>query len=351
MVKVIPCEKSSEWRAALAVHDKVDVCHMPEYHSAYQTRFPGARAMLWTYSKHDYQLSYPFLLSPVILKNQKGESEETGYFDVSGVYGFSGPLSTTADRSFLDDAWKAFDQWAQEQKAICEFIRFSVYAKNHTLASPVVIVEPNRPISIALLPSSSEELLEQLPSKTRNMIRRANKEGLVAREINVRDGLRDFRELYEGTMARNQATRFFAYDDTYYEKLLSLPKEELVLHAVYQNEKMVAAAMGLIHKEFAFYHLGASSQEASKIGAGNLALYDLACGAIKRGVNFLSVGGGRTTSPEDPLFRFKASNGTSVEQYYIGKRVLDPQSYDKVARMWKELTHEEANSNQIQFYR
>lgn len=351
MIEVVTADDSIRWREALSSFDRVDVCHMPEYHLAYDTRFEGAKAFLWTYSRGNSRLSFPFLLSPIIISEADGKSVDTGYFDISGVYGFSGPLSNTSDRGFLDEAWQAFDDWAKSKRAISEFIRFSVYSKNFQLAHLECRVEPNRPISVSILPENKEAYIEQLPSKTRNMIRRASREGLVARKVPIRDGLDAFRELYERTMARNQATSFFAYDDRYYNKLLSLPAGEIVLHAVYSGDQMVAAAIGLVHKTYGFYHLGASDTATSKIGAGNLVLYDMACRLIDKGVKFFNVGGGRTTSHDDPLFRFKESNGTSVEQFYIGKRVLDSRAYQDVAQQWQKLTGTEPNLNVLQFYR
>ena len=306
---------------------------------------------MWLYQDNSEVLCYPFLLSPVILQGDGGQALTTEFRDISGIYGYSGPLRSTDDTAFLTQAWQAFDQWAQEQRVVSEFIRFSTYVDNKSWAHPETSVEYNRPVAIAWLPGDADTFKSQLISKTRNMIRKALKSGLVEREVDVREALPEFRALYQQTMGRNQANDFFMYDDAYYDRLLSLPSGELVLFAVYQQNEMVAAAMGLVHEQMAFYHLGASNLEASRLGAGNLALFAMASALIDRGVKCFSVGGGRTTADDDPLFRFKKSNATSVGEFYIGKRVIDQEGYDSIVKTWESMNHTELTSSNLQFYR
>ena len=351
MTEVVESTNCDKWREILSHFDRVDVCHLPEYHTAYASRISHASALLWFYQDAQNKFAYPFLLAPVFLTGPDGQRKPTPYFDISGVYGFSGPLSTTNDDTFLEGAWKRFDIWCEARKAICEFVRFSIYSENLEFAHHKCIVEPNRPISISKLPHSHEAYLSTMSSKTRNMIRRAWKNGLVARSVELSTGLQDFRSLYENTMRRNDASSFFSYDDRYYETLMRLPKDELILRGVFDGNRMVAAAIGLIRGKYGFYHLGASEQTASRVGAGNLALFDLAKGFIDLGVEFFNVGGGRTTDPNDPLFRFKKNNGTGVSQFFIGKRIIDEEGYKWVAKQWSNLYDSDKISNQLQFYR
>jgi hypothetical protein len=351
MGEIIDAQDQCAWRDALADFKCIDVCHMPEYHQAYSLRFPGTQPLMWSYQVDGERLCYPFLLSPVILSSENNESVVTGYHDISGIYGYSGPLTTNSDQHFLNVAWEAFDHWAIDQNIVSEFIRFSTYVNNKNWAHPKVQVDYNRPVALALLPENTDTFLQQLNSKTRNMIRKALKSELVSREMPIREGLDAFRKLYMETMERNQATGFFRYDDNYYDLLLSLPEDELLLFAVYQGNEMVAAAIGLVYGDMAFYHLGASTQDASRFGAGNLVLFEMASGLIKRNISFFSVGGGRTMADDDPLFKFKKNNSTSVGDFYIGKRVIQPQAYQFIIEQWQTINPSAKKSDNLQFYR
>jgi hypothetical protein len=351
MPRVISASEHRQWRDALADFSRVDVCQLPEYHQAYSLRFKAAQPLMWCYQDLGESLCYPFLLSPVILHGADGSELDTGYMDISGIYGYSGPVASSADEPFLSAAWRSFDEWALQQRVVSEFIRFSAYVGNKDWAHPATSVEYNRPVAIALLPGDAGTFMAQLNSKTRNMIRKASKSDLVAREVGVSEALGDFRDLYQQTMGRNQATDFFMYDDAYYQHLLSLPEGELMLFAAYQDNTMVAAAMGLVHDDMAFYHLGASTLEASRLGAGNLVLYAMAAGLIERGVGYFSVGGGRTTAADDPLYRFKKSNATSVAEFHIGTRIIQQEAYDSIVKSWETMNNTGLTTSNLQFYR
>jgi len=343
---LIKAAETRLWRAALMPFARVDVCQMPEYHVAYSGRIKGSEPLMWRCEDGERSFCYPFLLTPVAIGGAK-----TDYVDISSIYGYSGPLSTTDDPAFLKNAWVAFDQWAAKKKVIAEFTRFSLYADNRDMAHPGTRVEFNRPSAVSRLPGSEEALLAALGKKTRNMIRKAEKAGLRARELVPEDGVAAFRSLYEETMDRNEASEFFLYDDTYYGLLLSLPAGELRLFGVFDGRNMVAAAMALVHKNGALYHLGASLPAYAKSGAGNLSMFAMSRTLMESGVEFLTVGGGRTTKKDDPLFRFKKNNAMDTGKFYIGKRIVDPKGYDDVMKKWQAFHKQDINSSMLIFYR
>ncbi len=343
---LIKAAETKAWRDALGAFARVDVCQVPEYHVAYSGRIEGSEPLMWRYEEGGERFCYPFLLTSVVL----GE-EKTDYSDISSIYGYSGPLSSTNDAAFLQKAWAAFDIWAAEKKVIAEFTRFSLYADNRALAHPGAQVEFNRPSAISHLPQTEEELLAALGKKTRNMIRKAEKAGLEARELEPKAGMAVFRALYEETMDRNEAPDFFLYDDTYYDLLLSLPEGELRLFGVFDGDDMVGTAMALVHGKGALYHLGASLSDYARLGAGNLSMFGMSKGLMSAGVEFVTVGGGRTTAEDDPLFRFKKSNAMDVSEFHIGKRIVDSEGYNDVVKRWQDLYKTEVNSNMLIFYR
>lgn len=351
MSVLIPATHVREWRAHLDVFARADVCHMPEYHQAYETRTDNAKAIMWCFEDGADRFCYPFLLTPIFVQGPDGTAHQTIYSDISSIYGYSGPLSTTDHRDFLDRAWRTFDQWCADNKVIAEFTRFSVHADNRHLAHSDCIVESNREVAVTIMPGSDDELLQGLGKKTRNMIRKAEQAGLIACELDVREWLPAFRALYDETMRRNQSPSFFDYNDRYYDLLLALPQGELQLFGVFQGEQLVSSAMALVHDQGALYHLGASLQEFSSLGAGNLGMYEMSRSLRIQGITLLNVGGGRTTDADDPLLRFKKSNATGTAPYYIGKRIVNSGGYQEVAKIWQDLYKTTARPEKLIFYR
>lgn len=345
MQQLIPATDCGTWRSLLAPLGQVDATCLPEYHLAYSLRIKDSSPFLWHYSEGGHHLVYPFLLTPVMIGGR-----DTGYSDISGIYGYTGPLATSSDPAFLDGAWKAFDAFTKEKKVIAEFIRFSPFNQNQNICHPGTTVEANRILAASHLPGSEDALLEKLGSKTRNMLRKAHKAGLTARELALPEHLSTFRQLYDETMGRNRAPEFFWYDDAYYAHLLKL-REGLRLFGVFAGDRMVAAAMAVAHGQSGLYHLGASLTDYARLGAGNLSLFAMSMGLMQSGVAFINMTGGRTTAGNDPLLLFKKSNATGTATFYIGKRIVDSAAYRSVADAWRQHGSKAPDDGKIIFWR
>ncbi len=342
---IIPASDIGKWRAQLAHMGEMDSTYLPEYHLAYSLRIEGSTPLLWYYESGEKHFCYPFLLTPVLIGG-----EPTGYHDISSMYGYTGPLARSTESAFLAEAWQAFDNYTHEQNIIAEFIRFSPFNNNENMAHPKTNVEENRKLAASYLPDNEEGLLKALGAKTRNMLRKAERSGLVSRELALPEYLPAFRTLYDETMSRNQAPEFFLYDDAYWNELLKL-KEGLRLFGVFAEDKLVAAAMAVVHGKSGLYHLGASLPDYARQGAGNLSMFEMSRSLMKDGVNFINMTGGRTTAGDDPLLLFKKSNATGLANFYIGKRVINHEAYQQVTDKWQAYEGHAPGVEKIIFWR
>lgn len=349
MQRLIPASERDNWREALALLGAVDPSYLPEYHLAYALRVAHSRPLLWHFSLDGQHFLYPFLLTPVVLG-----SVATPYFDITSVYGYTGPIATTADSRFLAAAWAAFDGYAAQQRIIAEFVRFSPFNRNQGFAHPQANVLVNRTLAASHLPTSHQALRQSLGAKTRNMLRQAERAGLIARELPLPQYLPQFRALYDATMERHQAPPFFRYDDAYWQQLLALGAQGLRLFGTFDrcaDARMVAAAMAIVHGASGLYHLGASLGEGAGPGAGNLSLFAMSCALIDSGVGFVNLTGGRTTAPNDPLLLFKRSNANGTAVFHIGQRIIDPPAYNAVAWQWQQLRGRPPEAGKTVFWR
>lgn len=346
MEQLIPASERAGWREALERVGEVDATCLPEYHLAYALRIAGSQPLLWTFSEGRRHFIYPYLLTPVVV----GDAG-TPWFDITSIYGYTGPLANTDDNDFLQAAWQAFDRYAAAHKIVAEFVRFSPFNINQRFAHPAATVLENRTLAASRLPDSREALLQSLGSKTRNMLRKAERSGLAAREVALPQYLPQFRALYDQTMARNQAPGFFRYDDAYWERLLALGPAGLRLFGTFEGERMVAASMAVAHGRSGLYHLGASLGEYAKLGAGNLSLFSMSCGLMEAGVAFLNMTGGRTSAADDALLLFKRSNANGTAAFHIGKRIVDPLAYNALAAQWQQLHGSPPDAEKIVFWR
>ena len=345
MDRLIPASERAPWRAALAPFGEIDATYLPEYHAAYALRVADSVPLLWLFSRDGAHFAYPFLQTPVVV-----DGHATPYHDISSVYGYTGPIATTEDPGFLAAAWRAFDEYARQRKVIAEFIRFSPFNATERFAHPAAEVSVNRSLAVSHLPGTQEQFLQSLGTKTRNMLRKAERAGLRARELPMPGHLPAFRDLYAQTMQRNSAPAFFWYDDAYWEHLLRLG-QGLRLFGAFAGEQLVAASMAIAHGTNGLYHLGASLPEHAKLGAGNLSLFSMSCGLLDSGVRFVNMTGGRTLAADDPLLLFKRSNANGTADFRIGKRVLDPAAYNAVAQEWQRRRGAPPDAQKIIFWR
>lgn len=340
-----------DWLNIIDRFKDADACQLPEYHLAYLSKVKDSIALLWYGADSFSEFCYPFILSPVAGDQSLLSDEYKSYHDISSVYGYSGPMVNNLTDDFLLRVWNEFDKWSAEQNIIAEFIRFSPYAFNHKLAHPLSKIEKNRKIAITYLPEKSEILFENLGSKTRNMIRKAERNGLEARELKVEKWLERFQELYMSTMNRNKAESFFIYDQEYYKQLLKLKTGSLRLFGVFEGSFLVSAAMIIVYKDFALYHLGATDYNFSSLGAGNLTLWTASVALINSGIHYFNLGGGRSTNEQDGLLKFKLSNATNEEKFYIGKRIINPEKYKAIQEEWESVYPQVADPSKLLFYR
>jgi hypothetical protein len=328
---ILSTQEAEEWNSALGNFWQTDVFFLPEYHRIYEENGDGkACAFL---AKHDDQvLLYPFLVRPI--KKARPKSIQTPWYDIETVYGYSGPLCTTTNTSFLAKAWSAFADWCQESHIIAEFIRFNPLVGNHRYVTDTCNVILDRETVVLNLDCSTRDLWDSYPSVQRNMVRKAIKRGLCSEEMSTTEALGAFQELYAKTMDRAKARDYYYFSDIYFHNLHSLLHEKLKLFVVQDQGHVVAGALFLCHDDKIHYHLSGSDPAYRKVAPTNYLLHTVARWGQEHGFRYLHLGGGRTNSSHDSLLRFKTSISRSRLMFHIGTRVHNQQVYDSLCTEW-----------------
>ena len=189
-----------------------DVYFTPEYYSLYQNYGDG-EAFCFDFEKDGNLALYPFLKNPITPLGYELDKE---YYDIQGAYGYNGIISSTENPEFIAAFWEAFDAYCQENAIIAEFTRFHSLLNNQRLASPQMKTLYSRhTVSLDLSLTEDEIWKNQISSKNRNMIRKAEKEGVTIVESDDYD---TFKRLYDGTMTNLHAMDFFFFPQAYYDE-------------------------------------------------------------------------------------------------------------------------------------
>lgn len=318
---------------------KKDVYFSPEYYSLYQNYGDG-KALCFVFEKKDELVLYPFLRNPITPLGYKLDRE---YYDIQGAYGYNGIIATNYDPNLIQTFWDSFDAWCQDNDVIAEFSRFHPLLNNQELASPKMQTFFSRH-TVALDLADDDIWMHQISSKNRNMIRKAEKEGVAIVES---DDYETFRKLYNGTMTDLHAEDFYFFPPEYYDEYKQSFKNNSLLCFAVLNGKVIAGSMFMFSEDYAHYHLSARDREYSRYAANNLILWYGIQKAKERGCKWLHFGGGTTSDDGDSLLKFKKEFSKTLCEFWIGKRVHNQEVYNQIVEQWKTKYPESYDHNRV----
>jgi hypothetical protein len=330
-LEVLGLDRSQAWDDALASHPAsgLDVYFTSGYHRSHCLGQPE-EARLLRFTRGQEQLVYPFRLRTI---EKVGDEALAGADrDIESVYGFTGPLATTSDPAFLNEAWEAFSNWAAQESVVAEFVRFNPLLTTERFAPGEMSCERVRDHVVIDLTLEDERLWRESYGKTnRNMIRKAERLGLSVSFEPLEEHLDTFVCLYHETMGRNRAAQEYYFDGAHFA---ALARESPAIAAVARRQgRDLAVSLFLVGPNWMHYHLSGCSEEGLDAAANNLILHRAVGEARRLGLSLLHLGGGRTGSPEDLLLRFKAGFSPLRRPVLVGRRVHRRDRYEELCAL------------------
>ena len=346
--RVLRTDQAQEWRETVAGHVRADVYFLPEYHRVYERNGDGV-ARAFVAQDEDKVLFYPFMMR--LIEKVAGEAPDEEWFDIETVYGYSGPVSNTADPAFLSEAWNFFSEWCRKQRIVAEFVRFNPLLENHRTLDLWYSVSFDRETVMIKLAGGEETLWQSYPSVQRNMVRKALKNGLECGEMEPARGMPAFKQLYYQTMARAGATPYYFFSGAYFESLVNLLADHLRLFVVRRDDLIVGASLLLSYGDTVHYHLSASLEGYQQFAPTNLLLHTAALWCLEHGYRKFHLGGGRTPGPDDSLLQFKSRISKLRCRYYTGRRVHNAEAYEALCLRWMKAHNVHGRPDYFLLYR
>lgn len=263
------------------------------------------------------------------IESVAGQKIQDELYDLETPYGYGGPVSNSTDMVFLVRAFNAYKEHCIQEKIVCEFIRFHPFNDLAQLDGLFDMHAPERQVVVVDLNLSAEERRKVYSKTTRNIVKKASKRLTVDGTDN---NLQDFMSLYYQTMKKNSADDFFYFPEEYFAGLKTLNGVELL--SVKLNQDIVSIGFFMCADELAHYHLSANNQELAKEN-GNYLLLDAAFEFAKeKGCRYMMLGGGRSSSPDDGLFKFKAKFSPMTLPFYIAGLDFLPEVRAQLNQIW-----------------
>jgi lipid II:glycine glycyltransferase (peptidoglycan interpeptide bridge formation enzyme) len=219
------------------------------------------------------------------------------------------------------------------------------------LQPDVQIAEDRETASIDL--AQFREDLSCFNPKSRNMIRRAIREGVEIEIADAASGIERFVDLYYRTMQRLGASEYYLFDRVYFKRLAALVARSGFILAAVKDGRWLAAAIFIRGKRLLHYHLAANEAENRVPGVANLLIVNATRIGSNEGLLRLHLGGGRTRAKDDALWRFKQSMSTCTHVFRTGRCVHDAQAYAELRDRWllQSPSDPKIVGQRLQFYR
>lgn len=327
MLSIYTIEQSEQWDAIVRSFQNYDVYWLSGYVKAFKLHGDG-EPLLFHYVGNDTK-GINVVMKRDVAKDKHfvNQIESNTYFDFATPYGYGGWI---IEGENITQLFSEYESWCAENDIISEFVRFHPILKNHmqTVMS-YDVVTLGETISMDL--SSPETIWANLTSKNRNMIRKAQKNGIKIYRGQYPEIYKVFREIYNGTMDKDNADEYYYFDETFYESILNdLSQNAQVFYAVLED-KVIAASIMLATNGKMNYHLSGSLREYQNLAPTNLLLYEAALWGCANGYRSLYLGGG-VGSGEDSLFKFKRAfyRGDDLNRFHIGKKIFLSNKYEEL---------------------
>lgn len=308
-----------------------DIYHTYFYHSL-ESSFPS---ILLVSEFNDELIVFPFKIRNI---------EDTGYFDLTSVYGYCGPIS---NKEFNDLSKEHFAFFHDEFSKFCQKNDVvSVFSRLHPLCDYSTffhgfgeVADINKTVVIGL-EQSSEEQVKQYRKSTKYEIKYLRERGFYIIETKNPGDIDNFIKMYYKTMEKVRAFDRYYYDRDYFHGFLNNDDYEVILLMAEKEGQYVAGGIFTVVGNIMQYHLATTAEDSIKDAPMKLILDEARMIATNKNLHFLHLGGGFAGRDNDNLYLFKSGFSKKRLQFSVWKHITNTEQYDKLVaymNIWKSV--------------
>lgn len=317
------------WCAALDVCDH-DLYHLPSY-AELEANWIGAQAIAFLYERDGQSMLLPLLERPT--------PDGLGT-DAVTPYGYSPPVfSRSAPKSFIVDAFRAFQDAAKARGLISTFIRL------HPMICPELPAlddggdmqwfQIERGATVTMPMADEVEVwLKGMAKGHRLDLRKLHRDGCRF-VLDTDAAWTEFPAIYRATMERIGARPAYFYSDGYLAAFRDRLDGHVHCAAVESADgEVLCASLFTLVDGVLQYHLSGTRSEHSRRAPTKLLLAEMREWARARGVRRFHLGGGYG-SGRDTLFEFKHRFGGDALTFRTVSIVHDANKFKAECEAWK----------------
>ena len=326
MIRIYGINQAQQWDETVKGFVEYDVYYLSGYVKAFHIHGDGDPFLLY-YEGDGLRAIYVYMRRPTAIK---------GVYDSVTPYGYGGVLfEGDASEEKRQVFWKEYLAKMEEEHIVDNFVRYHPVLKNAVPMKAISnVIDLGKTIAFDL--TSPEVIWENIISKNRNMIRKAEKNGIEIHHGKDLELFKDFRRIYNATMDKDNAEEYYYFGDKFYESIHNDLNDNYEMFYAVLNGEIIAMSIMLFANKQMHYHLSGSMIEYRNLAPSNLLLYKAALWGCEYGYKTFHLGGG-VGSGEDNLYKFKAAfNKNSDYQFSIGKQIFNQEKYDELVKIRRE---------------
>jgi len=333
--KICDLSQKKEWKKYLdsLPISQQDIYFTPEYYELYETKGDG-KAQCFVFKDNGDIALYPFLINSV---NKLGYKLKDEYYDIQGAYGYNGVVSSSYNMEFRRKYFNLFTEYCKENNIIAEFTRFNPILENHKFSNYLNVIKNNQNIILDL--SIKDIWMDSYEHPTRKNINKAIRNELKVKYFSgfeiTNYYIRKFFDIYMDTMTRNSADDFYYFNKEYFQEIARKLLKNALYFFTFKDEIAISCELVLLSKKIGYSFLGGTLSKYFEFRPNDILKHEIINVLKQRQYNYFCLGGG--SSVDDGIFNYKkkfAKNG--IFDFYIGKKIHNQQTYDKVVKQWEE---------------
>lgn len=326
MNEILTLKDKKRWDEIVTSFPNYDVYYLSGYVRAFEIHGDGTPHLIFYKSDH-LRAIYVFM---------RRETSLPGCYDAITPYGYGGVLfDGDVSEDNVKDFYAEYVFAMRDLGVVCNFVRYHPVLNNAEPMRPVsTVIDLGQTIAMDL---SSEDLIWQnITGKHRNMIRKAEKNGVTIHHSKDLALMEEFRRIYNATMDSDSAEEYYYFNPEFYDSIHEDLRENYEMFYAECEEKIVAMSIMIFANGRLNYHLSGSDYAYRKVAPSNLLLYEAAKWGCASGMKTFHLGGG-VGSGEDGLYKFKAGfNRNSNYRFSIGKEIFDQEKYEELVDLRRQ---------------
>lgn len=323
MLEVITNKK--EWDRIIEGFGDVDFYHFYDYHVANLKE--DETAQLLFYRSGETTIAFPIIIRPIA---------NSGYFDVTSVYGYVGPLiSDNSTRSDLDGWHGQLRTYFVQNRIVSAFSSLNPFLPNQIdLLKNFGEIE-NLGEIVYMDFDNSDEYFKEYSKTTKRYVKR-NEKLFSVREGKSEEDALAFMEIYYQSMDRIQAEPHYYFKLPYFLKLVQSKDFDasfVFAHSKSTGEIGAGALIVSTKNRIIQYHLSGTSEKFRHLSPIRTVIDHVRQKGTINKFKYFNLGGG-VGSSNDSLFGFKASFSRDSVPFKVWKYITDQKVYDELCEMY-----------------